>query len=95
MSFSAEEYARYILTKDVEAKNIDKIEASFNGILDEVFNQKSTIERQDKQIEILEEQVSFRNNFIEQVLEACNTLSTKKELVKFIKNSLEQSYIEL
>lgn len=95
MNLSPTEYAHYILKKDIEQNNIDKVQEQFTKLTDEVSAYKEYVQFLNRQVEILEEQVSFRDTFIVQVLEACKTISIKKELVKFITTTLENSYIEL
>lgn len=95
MNLSPTEYARYILQKDIEQKNIDKIEEQFTALEEECVEYTKELTQLYKRLEIVEEQCGFRDTFIEQVLEACKTISTKKELVKFITNTLQNSYIEL
>jgi len=44
--------------------------------------------------EILEEEVYFRNDFIDTILKACKNTTRHKELVKFIELTLQNSCIE-
>lgn len=53
------------------------------------------VERLHKYIERLEEQVYFRNEYIKEVLKACDEVTKIKDLKNFIKVTLENSYIEL
>lgn len=53
------------------------------------------VEQQRKYIERLEEQVYFRNEWIEEVVKEAESATKVKELKNFIKVSLENSYIEL
>ncbi len=95
MNLSPTEYAHYVLQKDIEQQNISKIEEQFTALTDSIESYQQERSFLNKQVEILEEQCYFRDTFIEQVLEACKITATKKELVKFITNTLQNSYIEL
>lgn len=48
-----------------------------------------------KRIEILEEQVYFRDEFIESTITSCKSTTKHKDLVKEIREALEDSYIEI
>lgn len=52
-------------------------------------------ETHEEAIELLEEQVSFRNEFIENVMSEVNGTGTKLELRTYMNQLLEDSYIEL
>jgi hypothetical protein len=45
--------------------------------------------------ERLREQIYFRNEYIEQVVQTSKTTTKHKDLAKFIEITLENSYIEL
>jgi len=47
-----------------------------------------------KRIEVLEEEVYFRNEFISELLQACKRTTICKELINFIRTTLENSDIE-
>lgn len=88
MNYTPSEYKKYKLVKDVATGNSDSILTTFEQLLLELETCK-------EQEEILQEQVYFRDEFIESILEATNVCKNKRELVAYIKTTLENSYIEL
>ncbi len=63
--------------------------------VEEKIKLEQEVEQQRKYIEKLEEQVYFRNEWIEGVVKEAETATKVKELRSYIKVSLENSYIEL
>ncbi len=53
------------------------------------------VEQQRKYIEKLEEQIHFRNEWIEEVVKEVAFATKAREIRAYIKTSLENSYIEL
>jgi hypothetical protein len=59
------------------------------------INLEKEVEIQRRHIERLEEQIYFRDEYIREVLKACDETTKIKDLKNFIKVTLENSYIEL
>ncbi len=63
--------------------------------VEERIELKKEVEQQRKYIERLEEQLHFRDEWIEEVVKEAESATKVKELRSYIKVSLENSYIEL
>ena len=73
----------------------ENVKIRVESLLDSLKELEEEIESERKRIEILSEQITFRDEFIEFVMKKCNESGSKKDLVKQIKLALDNSYIEL
>jgi hypothetical protein len=87
-NFSNEEIVKYVSMPE-EARVV------IEQLANELISWKEQVRSFSKLEEQLHEQIYFRDTFIEQVIEACKTTTKHKDLVKYIKNTLAESYIEL
>lgn len=63
--------------------------------VEEKIELEKEVEQQRKYIEKLEEQIHFRNEWIEEVVKEVAFATKAREIRAYIKTSLENSYIEL
>jgi hypothetical protein len=71
------------------------IKQKLQSFIDKISDVETELEEANKEIERLEEQLYFRNEFITSVKIRCENATRCKELVKDILTELEDSYIEL
>ena len=87
-NFTPEEVIKY-------ANMDESVRRATEVIFDKILEQQAEITSLYKQLEIVEEQVGFRQDFIRQVMELCKSTTKHRELVKEITIALDNSYIEL
>lgn len=59
-------------------------------LIDKPENANNEAEVYCKQIEILEEQVCLRDEFIEKIVDKCDQSGSKKDLIRYIKTEFEK-----
>lgn len=87
-NFSIEEVLKFA---DLPAGLASLIEEQF----EKVAKAEKELERIEGRVEHLQEQLYFRNEYIESVLKEAKQAKKCKELVSFIEFEFENSYIEL
>lgn len=87
-NYSLEEIVKYVNLPEPVRKLLE--EAAFK-----IIELEKEVKAFDRIEERLREQIYFRNEYIEQVVQASKTTTKHKDLAKFIEITLENSYIEL
>lgn len=88
--------SNYTLDEIVRYTSIpDDVRALVDQACDRIRQLEHEVACLRKSEEILQEQVYFRNEYIEQVVDMVKNTTKHKELAKFIEVTLENSYIEL
>ena len=87
-NYSLEEIVKYIDLPESVRKLLE--EAAFK-----IIELEKEVKAFDRTEERLREQIYFRDEYIEQVVQASKTTTKYKDLAKFIEITLENSYIEL
>jgi hypothetical protein len=87
-NYSLEEIVKYVDLPEPVRKLLE--EAAFK-----IIELEKEVKAFDRIEERLREQIYFRNEYIEQVVQASKTTTKHKDLAKFIEITLENSYIEL
>lgn len=87
-NYSLEEIVKYVDLPEPVRKLLE--EAAFK-----IIELEKEVKAFDRVEERLREQIYFRDEYIEQVVQASKTTTKHKELAKFIEITLENSYIEL
>lgn len=64
-------------------------------VVDSILSLQEELRLAQNRIEVIEEDIYFRDEFIKSVLVSCDTTTKHKDLVQEIKLELENSYIEL
>jgi hypothetical protein len=86
--FSVEEIFKYCVIPD-------EVRTALQPIFDRASEQEEEIRSLIKHIEVIEEQLHFRDDFIRSTQARCESATRCKELVKAILTELDDSYIEL
>jgi hypothetical protein len=87
-NYSLEEIVKYVDLPEPVRKLLE--EAAFK-----IIELEKEVKAFDRIEERLREQIYFRNEYIEQVVQTSKTTTKHKDLAKFIEITLENSYIEL
>jgi hypothetical protein len=87
-NYSLEEIVKYVDLPEPVRKLLE--EAAFK-----IIELEKEVKAFDRIEERLREQIYFRDEYIEQVVQASKTTTKHKDLAKFIEITLENSYIEL
>jgi hypothetical protein len=87
-NYSLEEIVKYVDLPEPVRKLLE--EAAFK-----IIELEKEVKAFDRIEERLREQIHFRDEYIEQVVQASKTTTKHKDLAKFIEITLENSYIEL
>jgi hypothetical protein len=87
-NYSLEEIVKYVDLPEPVRKLLE--EAAFK-----IIELEKEVKAFDRMEERLREQIYFRNEYIEQVVQTSKTTTKHKDLAKFIEITLENSYIEL
>jgi hypothetical protein len=87
-NYSLEEIVKYVDLPEPVRKLLE--EAAFK-----IIELEKEVKAFDRIEERLREQIHFRDEYIEQVVQTSKTTTKHKDLAKFIEITLENSYIEL
>jgi hypothetical protein len=87
-NYSLEEIVKYVDLPEPVRKLLE--EAAFK-----IIELEKEVKAFDRIEERLREQIYFRDEYIEQVVQTSKTTTKHKDLAKFIEITLENSYIEL
>jgi hypothetical protein len=87
-NYSLEEIVKYVALPEPVRKLLE--EAAFK-----IIELEKEVKAFDRIEERLREQIYFRDEYIEQVVQTSKTTTKHKDLAKFIEITLENSYIEL
>ena len=87
-NYSLEEIVKYVALPEPVRKLLE--EAAFK-----IIELEKEVKAFDRMEERLREQIYFRDEYIEQVVQTSKTTTKHKDLAKFIEITLENSYIEL
>ena len=87
-NYSLEEIIKYVDLPEPVRKLLE--EAAFK-----IIELEKEVKAFNRIEERLREQIYFRDEYIEQVVQASKTTTKHKDLAKFIEITLENSYIEL
>jgi hypothetical protein len=87
-NYSLEEIVKYVDLPEPVRKLLE--EAAFK-----ISELEKEVKAFDRIEERLREQIYFRDEYIEQVVQTSKTTTKHKDLAKFIEITLENSYIEL
>ena len=87
-NYSLEEIVKYVDLPEPVRKLLE--EAAFK-----IIELEKEVKAFDRIEERLREQIYFRDEYIEQVVQTSKTTTNHKDLAKFIEITLENSYIEL
>ena len=87
-NYSLEEIVKYVDLPETVRKLLE--EAAFK-----IIELEKEVKAFDRIEERLREQIYFRDEYIEQVVQTSKTTTKHKDLAKFIEITLENSYIEL
>jgi hypothetical protein len=87
-NYSLEEICKYVDLPEPVRKLLE--EAAFK-----IIELEKEVKAFDRIEERLREQIYFRDDYIEQVVQTSKTTTKHKDLAKFIEITLENSYIEL
>jgi len=89
-NFTLEEIIKYALPREIS----DTLQPYFDKILEEITAKEEELVYLRRREELLSEQLYFAVDLIEEIEDRCKQTGTKKELVKGITYSIENSMFE-